>query len=438
MILPDFLTGEPLSATKLNALTDALSYVNGVSRCARNPVRSVIDMEDGDVITGYICHQYNTLVWSVTDYENLSLTVNGATITLTGNTGAATLSGLTVGNVYTVTLTANSDEAGVNYIYESLTETYGAGPTTFTGATAAQVVTYLNQARDYTDDLLNLAQCPPTVFQRASAKADAWDREEDGTITVWDGYLRHIHNEVEYKFIHAAIGRVGGTFNAVTRIFVGGTKILSRKTRDAAAANQTVTPRGYDVGHGQDARCEEVYGTVDISGLGLTVGTWYRWTVTIGGANTSASMGLWAETRWLAETGGTPTVSTPTAGYDRFWEQGEKTGTAANLNTLVTAINDLHPGAASPSSPMYYDNPVQWAINTTWYMNRRSKYLLYRWDGTGTPEISAKEAGYSMPTKAGNQYTDIDKVPNLFYGQRFEIDDCDFVGGFDDISALVT
>ena len=435
-ILPSFATGEPLSATKLNALTDALAYVDGVSRSARNPVRCDLDIDAGETITGYILHQYNTLYYSVVDYAHLTLTVNGVGVTLTGNTGSATLTGLTAGNVYMVTLKSSANNAGVNYIYEGLTETYGDGPTTFTGASAAQVVTGLNLVRDYTDDLLNLAQCPPTVFQRANAHRDSWDRDEDNAVVVWDGWLRHIHNSAEYRFIHAVIGGVGGNEKVSTALLINGTTVLTRKNGYPADAGQTVITRHYDAGHGQDSRCEEVYGTLDISGLGLTVGTWYRWTLRISGAGTSKPMGLDGTAIWLAETGGTPTSATPTAGYERFWVDGAKTATEANLNTFVTSINALHPGAASPTSPMYYDNPVQWQFDTTWYTNRRSKYLAYRWRGNGTPEISVREAKYAMPAKTGNQYADIDKVPNLFYGQRFGVDDCYFVGGTDDISTL--
>lgn len=424
VITPAFASGELLSASKLTRYNQLLLACKAVADRPRAVAVEVVP-GNGNTTTGYLYHQYDSLVYYVEDYTNATLTVNGTGVSLTGVSGTADISGLslTVGQVYTVTLAAASADVKARYIYETHTETYGTGPVSFTGNTAAQVTTNLGIVRNYVDDLINLANVPPTAFVEVSHDEGGWDRVNESEFTVLTGWLRHQADTLQFKYWHQVVS--GGTSSAKSKITISinGSEAIALRIGDSTYTGATVTlyPTSASVSHGQWGRAETVVGTVDISGLSLTVGTWYKYEIKQKGTGTDKNMDLTFRAEWLAEASNSPTWASL-----QTWVPGAKTASDTNLNKFVTAINYLHPGAASPTSPIYYDNLVQWYLDDDWHMNRTGKYLIYRPSGTGKPNVTYGGNSFSLVNGTGNLVYDLDKIPNLFDGMRFAIDDCAF------------
>lgn len=419
VILPSFdTTGDDLlSATKHNALSRALRYCKAIADSPRNPTVQVT-VNDGATLTGYIMHQSDTLKWAFDSATGATLKVNGNTISLGGAaSGTADISGLslTQGQVYPVTVDASGADVVVRYVYESHSETYGGGPPSFTGVSAANIPVYLNLVVGYIDDLLSVAATPPTALNWVVKETD-WKRDEDSEFTVGTYWVRHTGDNFDYSIRHRAWYSQGPA-KSMVRLYYNGTLLAGERTPDKDNYHM-------------------LEGTADLSGLGLTVGTFYKVEVEQEGTGTDRRMNLFCRVEWLAERAQSPAWTNPAK-----WAEGEIPGTdftlLTRLNQYPTCINYLHAGAAGPSSPLYYDNFVQWNDGKTKrWMERKYPCLVYVWDGAGTAQVFLNEIKFDLPSKDGNLWYDLGDVPGVFNGSRFYVDDVVFATQAVDVSNL--
>lgn len=442
LVLPTWRDGDPFSATYANQVSKTLRAVKAVADSTRNPSKE-LELTDNEIVTGVIQHSYNTLQYTLNNSGTTTITVNGNTlspaITASGVTsGSYDLTSLSLieGNFYPVTVISTSSNTVVRLLYEELTETYSAPPD-FSTVAAVDVAANLNQMTDLIRDLVNLAQSPPTTLKRGRSSQSFFQRETDTALVTFAGWLKHIHETMTFRFYHTA--NAGGTASQKSSMLfrVNGTLVFNHQSGNPSTATKTVQRiTGTPTGPGQNAKAERVYGTADLSSLGLTVGTFYRWEVTQKAAGTDQGVDLSAQLEWLGEVN----QSTSSWVNPPKWSHSGQNVNANRLNTWSNDIDLLYPGSGSEESPMYYENHVQWYTpgETTVYLEKRKKYLVYESDGTGTPQIfyGAGSTPFQLKAATGYQWTDLDSVPGLFYGNRFKVDDVKFAIQTEDVSGL--
>lgn len=440
VILPDFVDG-PISATQLRVISDTIGACKSVADRPR-PMSIEATVAAGATLTGRMIHYYDTLAWSLTPYAGVTLRVNGTTVTLTGDTGTASLTalGLTVGESYPVTITAGGSTVTVRYVEEYHSETYGSGPTAFTsGDSAATIVSNLNEIVDYTDQLVNLAQTPVMAFCPYSGGASGWDRENESIFSIHSWWFRYTHDVLAFKYYHSVQSHDTESARSRITIEVNSTVVAKLRMGTNTYTGVTATTENipYNAGNGAWGMAENVTGIVDISGLSLSVGTWYKVEIKQEGTGTDHNMDLVCRVSWLSNIPDAPSWTT-----QPIFEHGDQNNIDYNFETYFnlwrTGINYLHPGAASPSSPLYFDNPVQWDYGPTKrHQDRRKPYLVYAPDSDGgTPQIFATGVTHSLKGGSGVKTISLEDVDGLFDGDRFYVDDVVFAQQVDDISEI--
>jgi len=446
-ILPSFSASMPFSATMANSISRHTRALKGAADAAR-PASKIIVLDEDK--TGWVVHGYDTLRYSVTHdgSQTTTLKYGGASVVVITGAGAVTGSfsmesaSITEGAVYSLTATPGDAEADntINYVYEELVETYGSGACSFVDAMAASdVATVMNSVVDQTDNLINMANAPAGAIREVEAMERYWKREEDSELVRWTGWLRHIHNRGDLKFRHSIIrgGGLGNTHSKVD-LYINGGLVVSHATGNRAVVSPVTSKAVRAVkgthGTGQSVRAEEVAMSVDISGLGLTTGSWYKWEIRQHGSGTDHGVDFWIRLLWAGESACDPSRTEPPV-----WVYGASNITASRLNDYDKCIDELHQSASAPVTPIYYDNLFQWVDDfDDLYMNRRKKYLVYRkYTDRGRPELTYAGGRIAIKNEDNtNMWTDLDKIHGLSYGMRFWVDDVDYAFQVGDVSEI--
>lgn len=424
MTLPDFTNRQYISAGVLNEWQRQL--LNGCAWCAAPvgtfamlPGGAYSEQNDGTPVTvwsGNILYTgasdtFDYLIYLIansgTNTANAVIYVNSVAVATIDDTtghwqsGSVTLSGLTDNTVYTVEVKATRSGTSstvnltvdVHWLGISFAPTYTALTTWSTGNTVS--ITNIHKIRTNILALMSGAPAMPVAPTVVEFAADT--PSTDDPINVWRGYIKHTHNRLRVRFTGRADNGKGEV-----KVYYNGTL--------AHTFTQT------------NGETTQDKADIDLSGLGLTVGTRYAIVVSMNRAGTSAT-DIYMECRViLVEENSTyePTATTPFVMGDTL--------AAADLNLYNTNINRFHPGAASPDAPGYYDQPaVRIGDDNRYTIQHRRGWLRYDYSGAGTPEItsfdeSAPEA--SLPTDA-NSYLLANAI-GLGMGSYYTIDDCDY------------
>lgn len=429
VIMPTFIVGQPFSASQMNDLSRYLRTVKAISDSIRVPFRQIA--VGG---TGYIQHAYNRLDYQISG-GTATITIGSNVMTGLTGSGTETMTGLTAGQVYAVT---TSGTGTIEYLAERLVPSYTTPPT-FVDSTILTAAN-LNNLADSTDDLINLANANPQAsFAYVRNDDTSWNREDDTIISIWTGWLRYTGDDADFRISHDAQSVLTSSMKSVFELYVNGTRIVRRLVNDPVPSGWTITSYGGGAHHpGGQRSGEHVTGTADLSSLSLTVGNIYKWEIKQEGTGTSKSMDLQMRVYWLGQArSGASWTDLPS------WSEGGVNISAARLNLYRDAINDLHPSAASPSSPMYFDEVVNFVhgASSKRFLMRRSKYLVYRWSGSGRPEIFISPLGLEagerrgLRAETGTQWVDLDQI-GMRYGDRYYTDDIDVAFEVDDVSQL--
>jgi len=488
-LLPTFSDGDPVSAANLNVLSRALLTAKGVADRPRTPFRA---LTNDQVYTGYIYHQYNTLSYRNNSAGSITVNYGGTDLgsMLPGNNSydlSVISPALTAGVVYQVTVTI-SGGGQCHWLAETYSPTMQQNPVlteptawaTSTGYVYGNIVTHnssyyscstdhtsaaatepgagvswatvwdagglpaanINRWADNLDEMVSLGQTQVGIFERAEVDQGG-HRRNDPSITMYTGYRQHIANRAHVQGYHAATSYRTNSQKSSFTLQINGVDAFRHVAlsdtatgyNNAALPNVAITTGRRGVGGGRNQNYAEINGYFDLSGLGLTLGQFYKWELFLGGGGTSKSMDVHGRIEWLA------------AGADESeawanpikWERHGQNLSAANMNLYTTGIERLFPGSGAENMPLYYENPVQfiWPGGTLRTITHSKKFLVYVPDGEGTPEVFvAGVQPYSLKTAAGVQFFDLDKIPYMNYGTRYAVDDVNFALEVDSVSEL--
>lgn len=318
-----------------------------------------------------------------------------------GASGTVDLSGigglsLVAGTVYEVQLqsrlSSGSPETDIYWLGLDHDPSYTTPPTlsnggTYTAANATAV-------RDGINEIGEAVAMPIGSFGYEETEADHSDDNED---TRWRGYIVHSHNTLRYRLTTASDHPEG---KMRWKIYVNSVEVATDTTQGTFEA------------------------TADLTALGLTRGTRYEVIVTVRRTGTTSTVHINCDTWLLAEESGNTPASV------NIWSHGDTDISAGNLNWYRDTINKIHPGAASPDTPIYYRQPaIKVTGSNKYYLRHVRRYLRYRYDGAGTPEVeygSGLALSVALSATSGNQSYDLLRITGLALGQYYRVDDVDY------------
>lgn len=417
MGLPAVLNRKYFSASIMNEYSRSLLTSFAWAVAPRAPFAGLFGANSGTGIwTGFILYTGDTDTFRYrlnhTTSGTSTIKMNGSTIATPSGTGiqAGTVSiaglGLTPGTVYSVTLDATG-QCDPQWLGLSKTPSYTAPPTFSSGAvlTAAQ----LNTLRSGLGELEQAWAMPhtPNILGRRGAPGPGNGSTLDGSeLVVWRGWFYHAHNTLRYRFRHGINNKT-----VHTKIYYNSVGVL-----DTGDTTHDITRAG----------------TVALSGL--TAGTIYECKVTLYRSGTSNSLRGFC---WVYEMG---EESSGSATPPPVWAHGGTNVTHTNLNRYGTIINAIHPGAASPSAPLYYEQPALKTEGTSYryYIQHRRKWLRYRVrivPSGKTPEMEYGpnlEYKYALDNSVGNHSFDLTTLPRgMGLGQYYVLEDSEFACEYD-------
>ena len=405
------------SASLSNQYTDHLlvAYDYAVApRVAFCTTDAVWGSSNGTEMTwaGYILYAGDTTSFRYSYVSNGTTTIYINNVNVHSNTGTqagtVTLSGLTANNVYPVRVDSNASSLNLKWLGLSRTINYTAPPTFVSGnvLTAAN----MNTIRTCLAELEQSTVAPQSanVFQKQGDPGAGRGVGVTNSITVWRGFFYHTHDTLRYRY------RYGVNTKTVTgSVYYAGNLV-------GGSSNATLD--------------KTVSGTIDLSGEGLSVGTLYECIVKVGRSGTANEL---AAFMWLFEISEASNLAvTPPP----VWAHGGMNITAANLNRYSTIINAIHPAAASPTAPLYYEEPaVKTPTGLRFYLQHRKKWLRYIPYANGkTCELSygpnlKSEVDLPSATQTAQSY-DLSQLPNLAPGDFYWLDDCIYAQEYDSSS----
>jgi hypothetical protein len=413
MSLPQYTGRKYFSASLSNEYTRSLltSYAWAVSpRPIFSGLRSA--QTGNNIWTGYILYTGDTDSFRYrlnhTVAGTTTIKVNGSGIASVNGSGvkagAATTAGLglTPGEVYSVVLDtdATCDPQWLGY---SHTISYTSPPSFSNGnvLTAAQ----MNTLRTCLGQLESARDMPwsPNVLARRGAPGHSNGYETDTAVVNFRGFVWHTHDTLRYRIRHGTEQK-----KVISKIYVDGNDITGTDLREGTFDNT-------------------VAGTYDISGLGLSRGSVYEIYTTVDRSGTSNSLRVFQWLFQLSEEAAADATPPP------VWAHGGTNVSATNMNRYGTIIDDIHPAAAAPTKPLYWEQP---AVRTDptgyrYYVQHRRKWLRYRVRsdvGGKTTELyygPNLNLRYALPSDAGNQSFDLSSL-KIGLGQYFYIEDCEF------------
>jgi hypothetical protein len=418
MTLPTYTGRKYFSAGIGNAYALSLlrSFSWGIA--PRAPFSTILAATSGTPLwTGFILYTGDTDTFRYrlnhTASGTSTIKVNGASIATPSGSGikagTVDISGLslTPGTVYSVTLDATA-ACDPQWLGLSQTINYTTPPT-FSNGNALSVAN-MNTIRTCLLELETAVDMPhtPNILGRQGQPGPNKGilvQSGDDPHYVWRGFFYHAHDTLAYRIRH-------GT--------------------DAKSVQTQIFYDGNDLTGGSDLRLatHDTYseGTYDLSGLGLTRGNFYECYTTVGIHGTSAATHVFQWVFKMAETSDVDTTAPP------VWAHGGTNVSAANMNAYSDTINLIHPGAASPTAPLYYEQPAL-KLDTSgyrYYIQHRRPYLRYRLrsdvEGKTVEMYYGNGARYALPASEGgvNYSFDLTKVPGLIRGQYYYIDDAEF------------
>ena len=432
IVLPTFVTGQPFSASQMNQLSETLRAIKAVADRPRVPFTETLAPN-----TGYIQHAYDTLQYQISG--SLTVTYNGNSLGSLSGSGTVSLAslGLTVGAIYIVTITGSGT---LQYLSEVYQPTYSAPPTFANGTTLT--ATNLNALVDRTDTLINLAQTAPGAFPYIYKNQSSWNRG-DSEIIVYRGWMRYTADLIECRFFHSAQASATDRQKSRIKLIINGTEEFSRQRGGAVPSGWTVElTAGDGTVSGSNVRGEFVTAVEDIFLYSLTLGNIYLFEIRQDGTGTNHGMDLKSEIFWLGASAPPSGATAPFWADPPTWAEDGTNISAARLNLYRDAINYLFPGSGTETSPVYYDNYVQFATpETKRFMRHFKKYAALVYDGEGTVQAylnlrGSKGNSYGLTTKDGVAWTDLDKIPNFYYGDYYMIDDVIAAFEVDDVNQL--
>jgi len=349
---------------------------------------------------GYILHTSNVLRYSLTrGSDTVTIVINGVTVkTITtgglqsGTVDLATAApGLVIGTVYTLVV---NDVSVVWWIGETKTINYTAPPTfADTNVLTAANLNTLRAAILECQSALAwpLPPCPICDVEDHSGGSNDY-------LTLYKFSFFHVHDTLRYRYRHHARG-----YPAETKIYLNGTLVYK---------------------HSGDE--DWMTGTIDVSALGLTKGTIYYGYVTVEPDGTKRTVSTEGHFMRLTQESAVACAPPP------IWAQGGANISAANLTKYGTIIDSIHPAAAAPTLPLYYEQPgVMSTATHKYYLQHRRKWLRYVRKTTGSntveicygPNLKTKA---DLPGAAGNSSYDLSQIPGLVVGQWYSIDDVEY------------
>lgn len=407
--LPPWTDRKYLSASAMNQLSISLLSCYDWA-CQASPFDSS-DKFDNGTETYYILHTSDSFRYNYNQIAGrgvtgtVTLKLNGTTIgtptTTAGvKSGIIDISGLglTVGTVYPVTITlASGYRVQAHWLGETKVINYTTPPTFTPGVTVTAAdlealrtcITEIESAMDW--------PLPPCATNHVY---DYCEGSNDYLFVMGFDFFHRGHDLLHYKYWHHS-----KDWKVSTKIFLNGTNLVTHTEKTA--------------GHWHDT-------TVDISTLSLVNGTIYHGYVTVELAGTSNSTKV--ENRCQRITVETATGCLPPP----IWVHGDTPIAAADLTKYVTIIDAIHPGAAAPAYPLYYDQPaIRKNHATEFYLQHHRRWLRYRRKssgGTATvnygPEL---KTGVDMPSAVDtNQSYDLGQLPGLVQGQWYKVDGVDY------------
>jgi hypothetical protein len=417
MTLPTYTGRKYFSAAIGNAYTLSLLRAFSWGIAPRAPFSGLLAATSGTAIwSGFILYTGDTDTFR---YRLNHTTSGTSTIKLHGSTiatpsgsgvlsGTVSISGLGLipGTVYSVVLdsTATCDP---QWLGLSKTINYTTPPTFSNGNTLT--VAQMNTLRTCLLELETATDMPhtPNILGRAGAPGMGHGIEKSqggGASVVWRGFFYHTHNTLAYRIRHGTEAK-----SVATNIYYNGSHVvnLGLATRDT---------------YSEDA--------VDLSGLGLTRGNFYECYTTLGLSGTSATVRVFQWVLKMEERSSVVTTAPPE------WIHGGTNISATNMNAYSDTINLIHPGASSPTAPLFYEQPAL-KLDTSgyrYYIQHRRPYLRYRVRSDVADKIAELYYGYNnrieykLPSAEGgvNYSFDLSKVRGLVRGQYYLIDDSEF------------
>lgn len=203
--LSDIISGQVLSASYLSTLMANLNYVHGL---VMGPyVAHFWNM--GVPWSGYIWHKYNYLRYAVMAFGACVIKVNNVTVASFSSgspaTGVVDITslGLTIGTMYTVTVTGSGN---IVDIYEQIDSAWPVTPPSIPTFTDGVVSTHteLNQLRDAINWMKARAFNPIVPhIQRLDGSGAGSDVFPPNWRQAWHGYVAHRHQTLKARIRHA-------------------------------------------------------------------------------------------------------------------------------------------------------------------------------------------------------------------------------------------
>jgi hypothetical protein len=426
MGLPSYANRIYFSASLTNQMTLALLADYALALAPVHPFDKTLTVTtitgSGQVIwSGYIIHTSNTFRYSLTvSGGTVEVRVNATQIaTASGNVSTTTSIsglGLTIGQVYAVDVrsTTSSGTCDVNWLGESKSITYTSPPTFTNGVTATAA--NLDTVRQSIDDLEAAVAVPPAAnfYQEAKRKDEFGIAGGDPAQTVWRGSFFHQHPTMFLQFTH------GTGYKSVSSKFYYDASLVKNQTDATTLVTVTDTSVAVSATLGDIV---EAYMTAELTG-------------------TSSRSYVFSNMHQVY-TYGASTISSP-----RWFSHGDTGIKAADLNWFRDVINTIHPGAASPTQPIYYEQAaIKSPVSNKLAMVYRHPFLRYLWNGAGNstptlkygPSLNDPDSpigAVDLPKHATDVLSyDLSSIPNLVPGDLFYIDDLLFAQQYKDDAA---
>jgi hypothetical protein len=408
--IPDYTNLSRFHASIMNDYTALLLALYDYATAPTHPFQGVKRANSSDVWQGYILHRADTLRYAYDLIEGRAVTghihvfVNEVDVydaAVAGyHTGTVDISGLslTAGQVYPVRVTnVGGYKCTVDWLGETKTIGYTAPPS-FSDTNVLDA-SDLQAIHDSIAEVQSAIErgCMPFPWANSGMPG-----HHNGVICAGSNASRrpgywgvfHAHDTLRYRYRHGA-----QNFQIHTKVYVNGAEF------------QSIKEGTFDTLHA---------GTWDLSGLGLTKGQIYTVEFTTELDGTVREDEIFCVVYQLSEESDLTVTPPP------IWAHGGQNIDAANLNRYSAILDAIHPGAASPTAPAYYEAPaVRTPDSYRYRIQHRYRWLRYVTRSGKTTEMTygGGQTKVKLPTGSGNQTYDLTQVPNLGLGEYYDLDD---------------
>lgn len=369
-----------------------------------NPV--IRGMDGGETYDGYLYYTGDTdTVFFKKTGGAITITINSVGYSPSGDEGTFTVSGLTAGTVYAVSISGATTLVMLSFKH-SVSSTSTPTFTASTVLTSAKLDD-LHDALDESETAADILRVGFS-FDRLS-KTTATSGYE---YTFWYGGLVYGGDTLGYTL---EVGGNDGVDNTLT-CYVNGTAVL---TQTYPIAPDTNTCSGCEWGY-------EYSDTIDLSSLGLTAGNVYevKWTekqTTGGYTDITARMNKMV------------TYDTPTVLPDTEKSRGSSVD-SASLTTMADTVDVAHPNyGAIPLSlhlPAMFSSNIgdeSWTPTDYYYIRHSRSFLRYEPHGSGgDPEIIYSGGTISLETSEEEHTYDLYNISDMVMGEYYKVTNCKY------------